>query len=124
MSLADNNALVTAAGNDVGYDAVFAEQLKTLLSPSDVVLAISASGNSPNVIKAVEYANHAGGVTIGFTGFDGGRLRELVQETAPSRTRAGEKCKGAPLQQSSFETIRRASLPLSEKQHAKVTTSE
>jgi D-sedoheptulose 7-phosphate isomerase len=80
ISLADNNALLTAAGNDLGYETVFSEQLKTLLAPGDVVLAISASGNSLNVVRAVEYANHAGAVTIGLTGFDGGRLREIARE--------------------------------------------
>jgi len=80
ISLADNNALITAAGNDLGYETVFSEQLKTLLTPGDVVLAISASGNSPNVVKAVEYANHAGAMTIGLTGFDGGRLRHIARE--------------------------------------------
>src|SRR5204863_6152943 len=74
------NALVSAAANDLGYESVFSEQLKTLLVSGDVVLAISASGNSPNVIRAVEYANHRGATTIGLTGFDGGRLRQVVRE--------------------------------------------
>jgi D-sedoheptulose 7-phosphate isomerase len=80
ISLSDNNALITAAGNDLGYETVFSEQLKTLLVPGDVVLAISASGNSPNVVKAVEYANRIGATTIGLTGFDGGRIRHIVRE--------------------------------------------
>ena len=80
ISLADNNAVLTAAGNDFGYETVFSEQLKTLLSPGDVVLAISASGNSPNIIDAVEYANRVGATTIGLTGFDGGRLRHIARE--------------------------------------------
>jgi len=80
ISLADNNALMTAAGNDLGYDTVFSEQLKTLLTSGDVVIAISASGNSPNVVKAVEYANQAGATTIAFTGFDGGLMRHIARE--------------------------------------------
>jgi D-sedoheptulose 7-phosphate isomerase len=90
ISLADNSALITAAGNDVGYDAVFSEQLKTLLRPGDVVVAISASGNSPNVVRAVEYANQAGAVTIGLTGFDGGRLRQIAGEQIHIPTPRGD----------------------------------
>jgi D-sedoheptulose 7-phosphate isomerase len=90
ISLADNNALLTAAGNDIGYDAVFSEQLRTLLKPGDIVLAISASGNSPNIVKAVEYANQTGAVTIGLTGFDGGRLGEIVHEQIHVRTPQGD----------------------------------
>jgi D-sedoheptulose 7-phosphate isomerase len=78
ISLADNQALVTAWANDTGYEMVFKEQLENLLEPGDVVIAISASGNSPNVIRAVEYARERGAVTIGFIGFGGGRLKSLV----------------------------------------------
>ena len=78
LSLTDNVAFMTAAGNDVGYDLVFVEQLKTLMNPGDVLVAISASGNSPNVVAAVEYANNHGGITVGLTGFDGGQLRDLA----------------------------------------------
>jgi D-sedoheptulose 7-phosphate isomerase len=90
ISLVDNSALMTAAGNDLGYDTVFSEQLKTLLRKGDVVLAISASGNSPNVVKAVEYANSAGAVTIGLTGFDGGRLRQIAGEQIHIPTPKGD----------------------------------
>lgn len=78
ISLSDNVAFLTAAGNDVGYDLVFVEQLKTLMQPGDVVIAISASGNSPNIVAAIEYANENGGVTVGLSGFDGGRLKQLA----------------------------------------------
>jgi len=78
VSLADNLALLTAWANDTSYEMVFKEQLENLLQPGDVVIAISASGNSPNVIRAVEYANERGAVTIGFIGFGGGKLKELV----------------------------------------------
>jgi len=80
ISLTDNCALLTAAGNDLGYETIFLEQLKTLLQPKDVVIAISASGNSPNVLRAIEYANQRGAITIGLTGFDGGTLRQIVTE--------------------------------------------
>jgi D-sedoheptulose 7-phosphate isomerase len=78
LSLTDNVAFMSACGNDVGYSLIFVEQLKTLMNPGDVVLAISASGNSPNVIAAIDYANTHGAVTVGLSGFDGGRLKEIV----------------------------------------------
>ncbi|MDF2628280.1 MAG: gmhA [Symbiobacteriaceae bacterium] len=68
ISLADNVPLMTAYGNDIRYDDIFLEQLKNLLNPGDVVIGISGSGGSPNVLRAVEYARAAGAVTIGFTG--------------------------------------------------------
>ena len=77
VSLTDNVALITAFGNDVSYDDVFAQQLKNLVEPDDVLIAISASGNSPNIVKAVELAKRANAKVIGFTGFNGGKLREL-----------------------------------------------
>lgn len=74
----DNLAIITAYANDVGYEEVFVQQLKNLVNPGDVVLAISGSGNSENVLKAIEYASRSKAVTIGFTGFDGGKLRDLI----------------------------------------------
>jgi D-sedoheptulose 7-phosphate isomerase len=78
VSLADNTALITALGNDLSFDDIFAEQLATVMEDGDVVVAISASGNSPNLVRAVEYAKSRGGITIGLLGFGGGRLGELV----------------------------------------------
>ena len=78
IGLADNMAIVSALANDEGYDQVFAQQLAAHLQPGDIVIAISASGNSPNVVNAVEMANCMGATTIGLTGFDGGRLKTLV----------------------------------------------
>lgn len=78
ISLNDNAAFMTAIANDLGYDEVFVRQLKNLLQPNDVVVIISGSGNSPNVIKAAEYAKQIGAVTIGMTGFSGGKLRKMV----------------------------------------------
>jgi len=74
MSLCDNMATLLAYANDVTYDCVFVEQLKNFVSKGDVVLAISGSGNSPNVVKALEYANSIGCETIALTGRDGGKL--------------------------------------------------
>ena len=79
ISLNDNLATLTAYANDVSYGEVFVEQLKNFLCPGDVVVAISGSGNSPNVLKAVEYANQHGAVTVGLTGFSGGKLAALAQ---------------------------------------------
>ena len=78
VALTDNVPLMTAWSNDVAYDDVFAEQLSGLIRPADVVVAISGSGNSPNVLRAVELARRMEGITIGFSGFDGGRLSTLV----------------------------------------------
>ena len=80
ISLTDNVALMTAWSNDSSYDDVFREQLENLLVPGDVVLGISASGNSRNVLNAMEYANSMGCTTIGFAGFGGGRLADMVDE--------------------------------------------
>lgn len=78
ISLNDNVPFMTAIANDLGYDEIFVRQLKNLLQPNDVVVIISGSGNSPNVVKAAEYAKEIGAVTIGMTGFTGGKLRKLV----------------------------------------------
>ena len=79
LSLTDNTAGIMAWANDEGYDRIFIEQLKNLASPGDVLLAISGSGNSPNILKAVEWANRQGMTTVGFTGFGGGVLKNLAQ---------------------------------------------
>ncbi len=78
MALTDSLPTITAYSNDVGYDIVFAEQLRNFAKPGDIVMAISGSGNSPNVIKAVEYANSIECKTLALTGRDGGRLGELA----------------------------------------------
>jgi D-sedoheptulose 7-phosphate isomerase len=79
VCLNDNIPIVTAYANDVGYAHVFVEQLKRLFFPGDTVAAISGSGNSENVLRAVEYANDNGGITIGITGFDGGKLKKIAR---------------------------------------------
>lgn len=77
IGLADNMSLLTALANDCGYETVFVEQLKNLWNPGDVLIAISASGNSPNVVKAAEFSRKNGGYVIGLVGFTGGKLLEL-----------------------------------------------
>ena len=78
VALTDNVPLMTAWGNDVSYEAIFAEQLRGLMRRGDVVVAISGSGNSPNVLRAVDLARQMGGITIGLSGFAGGELSTLV----------------------------------------------
>jgi len=78
MSLTDNTAVITAIGNDYGYDQIFKKQLETYLNSGDIVVVISASGNSENLIKAVDYAKSKGSFTIGLLGFDGGKLKDMV----------------------------------------------
>ena len=79
MALTDSLPTITAYSNDVSYDCVFAEQLKNFAGPGDVVMAISGSGNSPNVVNAVEYGNSIGCTTIALTGRDGGKLGPLAK---------------------------------------------
>lgn len=79
ISLTDNTALISAYANDVGYDSIFIQQLQNLLEENDVVILISGSGNSSNILKAVKYARKVGAVTVGLTGFKtGGKLSKLV----------------------------------------------
>lgn len=75
--LNDNAATIMAIANDISYDEIFRFQLRGRLKPGDLVLAISGSGNSQNVLNAVEYAKEQGNAVIGLTGLQGGRLREL-----------------------------------------------
>ncbi|HID24182.1 MAG TPA: SIS domain-containing protein [Planctomycetaceae bacterium] len=78
IALTDNVPLMTAWGNDTAYENIFVEQLLNFLEPGDVVIGISTSGNSPNVLKALQVAREHGAVTVGFTGRDGGQLKHLV----------------------------------------------
>lgn len=79
LSLTDNAPWITAVANDIDYESVFLEQLKNLASPGDLLLAISGSGNSPNILRAVEWANKNGLETVGITGFSGGKLGPLAK---------------------------------------------
>lgn len=78
LGLGDNVPSLTAYANDEGYDRIFAEPLLSLMQPGDVLIAISGSGNSPNVLRAVETARDLEGITIGLTGFEGGKLGQMV----------------------------------------------
>jgi D-sedoheptulose 7-phosphate isomerase len=78
IGLTDNMAIFSAYANDEGYEHVFEAQLDNLVNQQDIVVGISASGNSQNVLNAVSLAKERNAITVGFTGFDGGRLRSLV----------------------------------------------
>lgn len=79
VSLNENVAWMTALANDTGYENVFAEQMANLAAPGDVLIALSVSGNSPNIVKAVELANAGGLITIGLCGATGGKLSQLAR---------------------------------------------
>lgn len=81
MPLTDNLATIMAYANDVGFDDVFVEQLKNHLEEGDLAIGISGSGNSYNVIKAIEYANSRDNVTIGITGYNGGILKKISRHS-------------------------------------------
>ena len=78
FALTDNVSLLTAWANDTAYENIFAEQLGNLVEPGDIAIGISGSGNSPNVLNGIKVAKAKGATTTGFIGFDGGKLRELV----------------------------------------------
>src|SRR5437016_3586459 len=80
LSLTDNTPYILAWGNDEGFDRVFVEQLKNLASPGDLLVAISGSGNSPNILRAVDWAHRNGVRTFGCTGYSGGKLKNLAQQ--------------------------------------------
>lgn len=86
IALSDNMPVVTAWGNDFHYDRIFAEQLRTLANPGDLLIVITASGNSPNIIAALEAAREIGVKTVGFLGFTGGKAKALcdVSVVVPS----------------------------------------
>jgi D-sedoheptulose 7-phosphate isomerase len=81
LSLTDNTPFISAQGNDEGYDSIFEQQLRTFANPGDYLIAISGSGNSPNIVKAIDWANNNGIITIGITGYDGGMLRKIAKHT-------------------------------------------
>ncbi len=78
ISLTENIAMITAIANDISYDDIFVEQISVLWNRYDLAIGISASGNSPNVLKAIEYAKKHGGKTIGFSGSGGGKLAKIA----------------------------------------------
>ncbi|MCR9206493.1 MAG: SIS domain-containing protein [Halobacteriovoraceae bacterium] len=90
VALTDNNAIITAIGNDFGYENIFTKQMEKLMKPEDVLVAISASGNSPNIVNAVKMAKDMGAKVIGLSGFDGGYLRELADVKVHVPSNKGE----------------------------------
>lgn len=79
LALTDNVPLITAWANDAHYEHIFAEQLRCFLQPGDVAFAISGSGNSPNVLNGLQVASEMGAMTVGLTGFEGGKLKSLCR---------------------------------------------
>lgn len=80
-SLTDNIALITALGNDIDYSSIFSEQLVGNLKAGDVIIALSASGNSPNVLKATEFARNKGAMAVALIGFGGGKLKGMADKS-------------------------------------------
>lgn len=89
-SLTDNIPVITAVGNDFGYELVFVKQLQVYAKNGDVVVGISASGNSPNLLSAFEYAHELGAKTVAITAFDGGQLKKIADENIHVPTDLGE----------------------------------
>jgi len=90
FALTDNTSVITAIANDVGYEYVFLNQLKIQYRQGDRLLAISASGNSPNVVVAAEWVKTQGGRVISFVGFTGGRLKDMSDVVVHVKSEAGE----------------------------------
>ncbi len=90
LSLAANMSFITCLANDIGYDNVFSWQLRNLMRPGDVVVGISASGNSPNVVNALEYAGLNGGIPVALVGFDGGKIKRIAKYVIHVETEKGE----------------------------------
>jgi D-sedoheptulose 7-phosphate isomerase len=90
LSLTCNSSIVTCLANDIGYENIFSWQLKNLMRPGDVVVGISASGNSPNAVNALEYAGRHGGIPVALVGFDGGKLKDLAEYCIHVTTNKGE----------------------------------
>ena len=90
ISLCDNQAVITAIANDDGYKKIFSQQLQVLLKKQDVVVAISASGNSPNLLDAIDTAKKMNAMTVGISAFDGGKMKEMVDVSLHVPTEKGE----------------------------------
>ncbi len=90
LALTDNISVITAIANDVGYENVFLNQLKIHYRQGDKLLAISASGNSPNVVTAAEWVKQQGGSVISFVGFTGGKLKEISDVVVHVKSESGE----------------------------------
>lgn len=90
ISLSENSAVNFAIANDIGFENTFYIQLRDVLKPDDCIIAISCSGNSPNIIKACEYGKNIGATIISFTGFDGGKLKNLSNINVHVNSKKGE----------------------------------
>lgn len=90
LSLTDNVSLLTAVANDYGYDKIFTIPMQTLFNKGDVLVVISASGNSPNVVEATRLAHEKGGKTVALVGFDGGKLAQISDYLIHVKTPKGE----------------------------------
>ena len=90
ISLCDNQAIITAIGNDDGYEKIFSQQLRVLLKKQDIVVSISASGNSSNLIHAINTAKIMGAISVGISAFDGGKMKEIVDFSLHVPTEKGE----------------------------------
>lgn len=90
VSLCDNNAIITAIGNDCGFENLFAQQLENLAKEGDLLVVISASGKSKNLIRAIRYAKEKQLITIGFAGFSGGLFRDICDEFLYFPSKEGE----------------------------------
>ena len=90
LALTDSNAAITAMANDVGYESIFTNQLRIHYREGDLLLVISASGNSPNVVEAAEWVKEQGGTVIGFLGFTGGKLGEICDVSIHAASGPGE----------------------------------
>ena len=90
ISLCDNQAVITAIANDDGYEEIFSQQLQVLLKKQDVVIGISASGNSPNLLQAIDTSIKLGAITVGISAFDGGKMKEMVDISVHVPTEKGE----------------------------------
>jgi len=90
ISLTANTSLITCLANDIGYENAFSWQLRNLMRPGDLVVGISASGNSPNVVRGFEYASQNGGVTVAIVGFDGGVMKKIAKYAIHVVTDQGE----------------------------------
>jgi len=90
ISLCDNNAIISAVGNDFSYEEIFSRQLKVLGKKGDLLVAISASGNSPNLVKAFETAKECSIKTVALTSFDGGKLKEMADAVVHVPAERGE----------------------------------
>ena len=95
ICLSDNIGLITAYANDISYDDVFSEQVKNLLGPGDLLLVISGSGNSPNVVKAVNVANEVGVTTLAICGYDGGLVKKVANHSLWVRSFDMQLCEDA-----------------------------